>query len=159
MKLRFVVALLLLVVASRLVASSQAGPEAVLKALYSAHQPWAGKDVLRDGHISDFFDETVVRLVRADRDCKAPGWGVGNLDFDPILAAQDWGDNGIGDLQIKRMEGAPEKYEVTFFLFPSVSKVKTRLLYRLVKSAGRWRIADIEYEKTTLLHVLAPPCK
>lgn len=146
--------------ASRLPASTQPGPEAVLKALYAAHQPWAGKDVLSDGHLSDFFDENVVRRVRADRDCKAPGWGVGNLDFDPILAAQDFGDHGIGDLQINRTDGgAAEKYEVTFFLFPGVSKVKTRLVYRLVKSAGRWRIADIEYEKTTLLQILAPPCK
>ena len=157
---RVVIAILLFVVPGGLFAQTHAGPEAVLEALYASHQPWAKKDVLRDGHMSDFFDETIVRLVRADQDCRAPDWGVGNLDFDPILDAQDWGDSGIGDLRIKRISGGvANRYEVSFLLFPGVSKVRTRLIYRMVESKGRWRVADIQYQRSTLLRVLAPPCK
>lgn len=98
----------MLVVAASSFGQSGAGPEAVLKHLYAAHQPWAQKDVLSDGSLGDYFDETIVRLVRADKECQAPDWGVGNLDFDPILDGQDWGDAGIGDLQIRRLGSKKE---------------------------------------------------
>lgn len=150
----------MLVVAASSFGQSDAGPEAVLKRLYAAHQPWAQKDVLSDGSLRDYFDETIVRLVRADKECRAPDWGVGNLDFDPILDGQDWGDAGIGDLQIRRIGSGKEKrYEVSFLLFPGVSNVRTHLVYTLAKSAGRWRITDIQYKRGTLLKILAPPCR
>ena len=156
-KRRIIVAIAFLLLAVHSFAQSATGPETLLRALYASHQPWANKDVLNDGHMSDFFDARLVRLIDADRNCKAPDWGVGNLDFDPILSAQDYGDNGIAGLQIKHL-GA-EKYEVSFLLFPGVSKERTRLTYSLAKTSRGWRITDIQYENTTLLKVLAPPCK
>jgi hypothetical protein len=139
---------------------SNFGPEAVLKHLYAAHRPWAQKDVLSDGSLVDYFDEKILRLVRSDKECQAPDWGVGSLDFDPVLDAQDWGDAGIGDLQIRRI-GATKmtRYEVSFLPFPGVSKDRTHLVYTLAKLAGRWRITDVQYKESTLLKILAPPCR
>jgi len=160
MRLRNVIAFLMLVIAARSYALSDAEPEALLKRLYAAHQPWAQKDVLSDGTLGEYFDDKIVRLVRADRECKVPDWGVGNLDFDPILDAQDYGDNGIGDLQIRRLgDGKANRFEVSFLLFPGVSKVRSRLVYSLSKSSGHWRITDIQFKSGTLLKTLAPPCK
>ena len=157
---RIVVCCFLLSAVAGSYAQSEAGPETVLRRLYAAHQPWAKKDVLFDGTLGDYFDEKIVRLVRADRECKAPDWGVGNLDFDPILDGQDYGDSGIGDLQIRRIgDEKANRFEVSFLLFPGASKVRSRLVYSLAKFAGRWRITDIQYEKGTLLKILAPPCK
>ncbi|HSY50880.1 MAG TPA: hypothetical protein VLC46_18900 [Thermoanaerobaculia bacterium] len=157
---RIVICCVLLSAVAGSYAQSEAGPEAALRRLYAAHQPWAQKDVLSDGTLGNYFDEKIVRLVKADQECKAPDWGVGNLDFDPILDGQDYGDTGIGDLQIRRIgDGKANRYEVSFLLFPGESKDRTHLVYSLAKSAGRWRITDIQYEETTLLKILAPPCK
>jgi hypothetical protein len=161
MRLGNAIAILALVIPAHAYAQSVAGPEGVLQHLYAAHQPWAGKDVLSDGSLPDYFDEDIVRLIRADRECQAPDWGVGNLDFDPVLSGQDYGDAGIGELQFRHLGGTGRatRYEVSFLLFPGVSNVRTRLVYRLAKASVGWRISDIQYERTTLLRVLSRPCK
>jgi hypothetical protein len=160
LRLRGGIALVMLLISAGSYAQPEAGPETVLRRLYAAHQPWAKKDVLSDGSLGNYFDDKIVHLVRADKECRAPDWGVGNLDFDPILSGQDWGDSGIGDLQIRRVGGEKaNRYEVSFLPFSGVSKDRTRLVYSLAKSSGHWRITDIQYETTTLLKILAPPCK
>jgi len=139
-------------------------PKALLEQLYAAHQPWIHKDALEDdAALPHWFDAELVRLILADRHCKAPGWGVGNLDFDPILAAQDYGDHGLGDLRFRKLPNAGERWEASFLLFPGISDRRTKIVYRIVKEKGDWKIGDIEYHdgkvQTTLLHILAPKCE
>lgn len=139
-------------------------PKTLLEQLYAAHQPWAHKDALEnDATLPRWFDEELVRRILADRHCKAPDWGVGNLDFDPVLDAQDYGDHGIGDLRFRKLPGAGERWEASFLLFPGVSDRRTKIVYWMVKEKGVWKIGDIEYREgkvhTTLLHILAPKCE
>ncbi len=139
-------------------------PKALLERLYAAHQPWAQKDALDDdAGLSRWFDAELVREYLADRHCNAPDWGVGNLDFDPILDAQDYGDHGLGDLRFRKLPGAGERWEASFLVFPGVSDRRTKIIYRMVKEKGLWKIGDIEYHDgkvhTTLLHILAPKCE
>lgn len=161
MKSRLVLTLVLLIVPFAVIAAEkQQTPETLLRALYAAHQPWKQKDALTDQSLPKYFDANLVKQILADRHCSAPDWGVGNLDFDPVLNAQDFGDNGIGDLKIRRLDDrTAEKWQVSFLLFPGVSKERTTLVYRLVQSSGAWRISDIDYGDFTLLKILAPPCK
>ena len=156
--------LFIIVSTSSAVFAADGSPRALLERLYAAHQPWAQKDALDDdAMLPVWFDAKLVRQLLADRHCKAPEWGVGNLDFDPILDAQDYGEDGHGDLRFRKLEGPGERWEASFLLFPGVSDRRTKIVYRMVKEKGAWKIGDIEYHNgkihSTLLHILAPKCE
>jgi hypothetical protein len=61
--------------------SAMPAPEAVVRRLYDAHQPWQKKDVLNRPGFERFFDPTLTRLWRADQECRARTRGVGLVDF------------------------------------------------------------------------------
>lgn len=133
----------------------------LLKRLYAEHQPWRQQDVMKGAALEKFFEQSLYRLYRRDRDCQAPGWGVGLLDFDPILDGQDFDDQGISSPTFQNVgQRDAATYLVTFQLFPKLSETRQEVQYRLRKSGKEWRIFDIGYSKgRSLRQILSSPCE
>ncbi len=133
----------------------------LLKELYAEHQPWRQRSVLDGSALERFFDHSLYLLYRRDKECQAPDWGVGLLDFDPILDGQDYDDNGISIPTFRnisqRESGA---YSVIFLLYPKLPETRREVGYRLAKSGKEWRISDIRYSGgRSLRQILSSPCK
>jgi hypothetical protein len=129
--------------------------------LYAEHQPWRGQTVMKGAALEKFFEHSLYRLYRRDRDCQAPGWGVGLLDFDPILDGQDYDDQGISTPTIKNVgQRDSGTYQVSFQLYPKFPETRREVQYHLRKSAKEWRIFDIGYSKgRSLRQILSSPCE
>jgi hypothetical protein len=141
-------------------------PDSLLRRLYAAHQPWSGKDVrvdrdaLAEGRLARLLDESLLGLFRVDDNCKRSTGGVGLLELDPFLAAQDYG-LGLSDLGIQCVTaGKSATCKVSFQLFSDQPDTRQILDYRLVLSPEGWRIHDIEYQRgLSLAATLSQPCE
>lgn len=137
-------------------------PEALLRRLYDYHRPWAKQDAMDDASRPQFFEESVDALYRQAVECSERKQDMMELDYDPILNAQDFPDDGISVTGIRAMpskQGAT--YEVAFRLFPKLSKKTTTVTYELARTAKGWRIHDISWGKQyrTLRQLLEDTCK
>jgi hypothetical protein len=127
----------LAVVATRPASAQPATPEAFLSSIY---KPYLDKDFMG----SDFIDQAdrlfVPDLAKALKDHSARNTGgVGKLDFDPFVLGQAW---EIKDLSISaKADGDTASGVVTF---RNIGKPE-RVLYRLSRQPGGWRIADLEW--------------
>lgn len=110
-----------------------ASPEAVLTALYAPY--------LEDISVEDykpFFSDRLNGLYAAD-EAKTPEGEIGALDFDPVIAGQDF---KITNLKIgtPKISGSGASVTVGFDNMDD----PTVLYYSLVKEHGGWKVDDIE---------------
>jgi hypothetical protein len=118
-------------------------PEVFIQKIYmSDHKPMSkrGIDFTKRESLARYFDGDLTDLFIKDFECrKKEQGGVCNLDFDPILDAQDF-DEKTKDLKIVNVSGQPNVFNVTF------TNLGTRtLIYNLKKTPKGWRISDIKY--------------
>ena len=127
-------------------------PEAVLEALYAAHKPQNDRDVdLGDKQqLSRYFSPALTALFLRDAECVERTKEVCNLGFDPIFAAQDFGNE---ELNLVIEPAGTNKFKVTF-----TNLTRRSLIYEVVKTDAGWRIDDIVYpEGPTLKALLSTP--
>jgi hypothetical protein len=143
--------------------AADAGPDAPVLRLYAEHQPWKKKDVLFNAGYERLFDASLAKLWKADNDCMARTRGVGLVDFDPVIDAQDYDDDGLHDLRITvgRKDAKAASVDVTFLLKRLAPSTKRHLVYRVVNTPEGWRIHDIEFgrKRDTLRQLLSQPCE
>lgn len=138
-------------------------PEALVRQLYDAHQPWLKKDVLSRPGFDRFFDPTLARLWRADQQCQARTKGVGLVDFDPVLDGQVYDDDGLHDLRVKTasLSASTSSVDVTFQVLAINPASRRHLVYRMINTPSGWRISDIDFgnKRATLRQLLSQPCE
>ena len=108
-------------------------PNALLTALYAPYL----QDVSVDDY-TPFFSERLNGLYAADAE-KTPEGEVGALDFDPVIAGQDF---KITDLQIgkPKIDGKAASVTVKFDNMDD----PVVLYYSLVEQDDGWKVDDIE---------------
>jgi Protein of unknown function (DUF3828) len=137
------------------------GPGDLLRRLYAYHRPWLKRDATAGEARAQFFEEPLARLFRRAEQCSARKHEMGELDFDPILSGQDYGDNGISNPIIRPVPSkSGTSYEVTFRLYPESPDSQTTVTYALVRPPQGWRIHDISWDKRnrTLRQLLSQTC-
>src|SRR5438874_5062784 len=146
--LKAVVLALLTVVAASAVAAGD-DPEDVIRALYKAHRPWEHKELnLRNRAVlSKYFSHELTKLflknAQIERDC--PKGDLCGLEFDPILASQDFDDHLNFKLHIT--EATPPqagRFEAHFKLFNADTPEQV-VVFQVVPSKHGWRVDDIIY--------------
>lgn len=108
-------------------------PKALLTALYAPY--------LQDGDTSDqteFFSDALNALYAKDA-AATPDGEMGVLDFDPVIAGQDY---AISKLVIDTPDITGDSAEVTV-RFDNFD-MPQELFYRLVREQGGWKVDDIE---------------
>ncbi|MES2046784.1 MAG: DUF3828 domain-containing protein [Pseudomonadota bacterium] len=133
-------------------------PDTLVRSLYQAHQPWAKKEVqLSDARQATLFlSPSLGRLIQLDEACSKKTQEIANLDFDPILAAQDYDERGIGNLTIKLLSTTSSlaRVEASFLWRPDDEKTRTKITYSLLKFGEHWKIDDISYREPASLKTL-----
>ena len=157
MKRKLLLALitLQLVVAICFAAGKQT-PESFLQSLYlSEHNPMTKKEIdfTKRESLTKYFGSELTDLFIKDFECQKREQGVCNLDFDPILDAQDF--EKTTNLKVSRVKGEASQFKVTF------TNLGTRtLIYKLKKTENGWRISDIKYpEGPSLKELLSSEIK
>jgi hypothetical protein len=123
-------------------------PAGVIRTLYAEDQPWLQKSLdLGDRQtLSRYFAPGLVKqLLQLDAAAKrCPKDDVCGFDFEPFYDTQDFDDHPDIKLRMERLAPAQEsRYAVYFTVLKSEGE--HRLEYRLVRTPGGWRIADILY--------------
>jgi hypothetical protein len=145
MRLRFAFAAFLIAISC---ASSYASesPEDFLRRLYKMHfaQITYNSYWLNDKNkISKYFDDEMTALFLKDIECRDRNQGMCNLDFDPILGAQDFDERGLKQLTIQKLPDKTRvRYKVTF-----INLGPTTIIYDLKETPVGWRISDIIYKE------------
>lgn len=132
--------------------NSGPGPETVVQALYDDHKPQSdsGVDLENDAQLARYFSPELAKLFARDRDCQVRTKEICNLGFDPIFAAQDYGNEPL-NLEIERL--APNRLQATFTNITRRSQI-----FEVVETPNGWRISDIVYpEGPTLKEMLSQP--
>ncbi len=93
------------------------------------------RDVLRR-----YLDDALADLILADRACVRRTGEVCRLDFVPIWGSQD--PAGASGLHVSAARDTPDVVSVRF---RTPGGEPTKLTFRMKRTAGGWRIADIEY--------------
>jgi hypothetical protein len=117
-------------------------PETLIRAIYRDHQPWKEKKIALDNRkmLSKYFDPELSELFMKEDECARTTHEICNLDFDPLLDAQDF-ENTPLKLSIRRKTPPPNaSYAVTF-----TNIGRRTLIYQLRKTAKGWRVRDIIY--------------
>ena len=133
-------------------------PEGLVRALYAAHQPWKHKqlDLGNRTVLAKYFSAELTTLfLRNDRlEKECPSGYICGIDFDPITGAQDFDDNLHFKLRVVP-SAQSNIYEAHFKLFND-SKTEQIVEFKLIQSAGAWRIDDIIYPdvKTSIRAVI-----
>lgn len=127
-------------------------PEVFIQKIYmSYHKPSSEGEIdfTKRESLAKYFDGDLTDLFIKDFECQKREQGVCNLDFDPILEAQDFEETK--NLKIVHVSGQPNVFNVTF------TNLGTRtLIYTLKKTPKGWRISDIKYpERSSLKELLS----
>ncbi len=104
---------------------------------------------------SSYFSERFVKALERDERCTPQG-DVGTLGADIFIAAQDFGDRGIGPITIKAL--GENRFAIKFDVFPErppAERYPTTVKMQLVMQNGSWRIANID---AALEALEAAPC-
>ena len=125
--------------------ASQDTPELLVRDLYRLHgEDFKGsKDRIINGksrkYLDKYFDKNLADLIW--KDITTHVGEVGVIDFDLFYAAQD---ADIKMLQVGRAEIKDDRASVavSFTNFGT----RERIVYKLAKENGAWKIADIEYK-------------
>lgn len=131
---------LLLAATPSAVAQDQSTPHAVVSEIYSYYNDNGSMGVWpTDPTMRPLFTDRLMALFDAD-DAMAERDGMGRLNFDPFVNAQDF---ALENLSISTLDtsGNEARVQVSFENFGQ----PMRLVYRLERDAeGSWRIADLE---------------
>ncbi len=90
------------------------------------------------------FSERFVKAVERDERC-TPAGDMGALSADVFIAAQDFGERGIGPITIRALGG--NRFTVGFEAFPGhlpAERSTSKVTMQLVLQNGQWRIANID---------------
>lgn len=92
--------------------------------------------------LSTWFSSSLTgQLLRNDAACQEDPENGCRLDFDPIIDAQDYGDDLASTAQTERIgTGNPVKVRITFTNFDA----KVTMTYTLVQVDDGWRISEIQ---------------
>jgi hypothetical protein len=146
MKSRVLYAIILAVVLSANSSLAAESPEDFLRGLYKMHIGRFKMNIHwfdKKKDVEKYFDTELSSLFLKDEQCKKKTREICNLDFDPILAAQDFDEKGKLNLKVQKLpERTKEKYKVTFNNMGT-----TTLVYELKQTSGGWRITDIIYSE------------
>jgi hypothetical protein len=127
-------------------AKAQTTPEALVAALYKAHDRNQSPFFQTKSRalIDRYFERSLADLIW--KDAKEANGEVGAIDMDPLYNAQD---TKITGFTIHRAEITGDKAEVlvTFLNFGGKSKIG----FSLVQSPSGWKISDIKYSEGHLL--------
>ena len=85
-----------------------------------------------------YFTPALAELLERDAACQARVRGICNLDFALLFYSQD---PRVTDLDVQQRSS--DQVEVAFK--DPVTDKKTIIVFRLVRTGGKWRIADILY--------------
>jgi hypothetical protein len=118
-------------------------PENFIRNLYREHLSQYDKVYWFDNEekLSKYFDSNLTALFLRDEECKEKTQGICNLDFDPIIDAQDFDNKYPVSLEVKRLNSKSQtRCKV---IFSNITK--RTLIYELRQTKGGWRIVDIIY--------------
>jgi len=125
-------------------------PEEFLRGLYKMHITSFNKNIYwfdKKKELEKYFDTELSSLFLKDEQCKKKTREICNLDFDPILAAQDFDEKSKLNLKVQKLpDKSKGKYKVTFSNMGT-----TTIVYELKQAPGGWRIADVIYTKGSSL--------
>lgn len=133
--------LLLLSFSLTCLSAAEAGtPEALVAALYKAHDNDKSPFFQTDdkARLNKYFTKELAGLIW--KDAKDSEGEVGVLGFDPLYDAQDTEIKNFA-VQKPLIDGEKALLLVTFVNFDE----KVKITYSLVREEGAWKIADIRY--------------
>lgn len=127
--------------------AESASPRAFLESIYKPYlaKTYKGANYSKPANLRRYFEPKLASAIIADMAAAAKRNEVSTLDGDPFVDAQDW---EIADLAIDVKTVGPTKASATVD-FTNIRKPKTIKL-DLVKTAGGWRIADINASSGSL---------
>lgn len=118
--------------------------ETLIRKLYKEYLPQYVKNEYwfdKPNTLEKYFGPRLISLFLRDERCKARTHEICNLDFDPIIAAQDFDEKYPYSLEIEKLtQPGPPRYQITF------SNLGARtMIYEFTRTKNGWRIADIRY--------------
>lgn len=162
MKIKYLIMTVLFVVTSAGYAFSKDEaadtPENLIAKLYAEYQPEGYKKMNeKQRHalgmkfenremLSRYFDDNLTKLFLKDYKCRVQSNEICNLDFDPVLGAQDYDEETPFNLQTKRISENPLKLKVTISNIGKISMV-----YEFSQTKNGCRISDIFYNDSPSL--------
>ncbi len=118
-------------------------PHAIVQALYAPYlaNPHANSGAPSpddETEIRDYASKSLKRAIDADRACEKREQGICNLDFDMVIAGQDWDISkfAIADGPATAMA------QVVRATFDNGGPVEVRFFF--VRENGAWKIDDVE---------------
>lgn len=130
----------------------------LVSSLYAMHAPWSHASVdWRDPkQAKTYLTKRLQRLFEIEVACGKRLHEVTNLDFDPILEAQDYTD-GIGALEVQVVSQDPSSAVVSasFLWRPGDPTTHKRIDFVVVHVQSEWRIDDVRYPAASLVLMLS----
>ncbi len=135
-------------------------PEAFVRRFFKEYLATFEKNYWFDKEkkLSQYFDRNLTSLFLKDEECKKKEQGICNLDFDPIIDAQDYDENIYSTLKVEKVGSASaNRIKVTFRNLGT----RTTVIYTLRPTEKGWRINNITYPQThsTLVNILSQKMK
>ncbi|WP_436637867.1 DUF3828 domain-containing protein [Microbaculum sp. FT89] len=118
-------------------AFAQQGPDAVVGEIYSSYEDGGLGISPSDPALRERFSAR-LRALLAEEDARIDRDGIGNLDFDVFVDAQDFDITGI-EIGTPEISGAKAEVAVGLLNFGQLRQFR----YLLVMEDGAWRIDDI----------------
>jgi hypothetical protein len=120
------------------------GAQAFLQSIYATYEKSdKSVDITSEAKAARYFVPSLTKLLARDLAESKKRQEVGRLDFDPFVAAQDWGKTKI---ELKVAPGASADRATGTARFTAVGeKEPTVVTLDLVKTPAGWRIADIHW--------------
>ena len=160
MRMRYkiiLVAIFLFLYPAELSLAQNLTPEGFIRHLYKEYLPDLQQDKFwldNKKKLSQYFDRNLTELLLRDTEWSEKHREIGNLDFDPIIAAQDYDEKLPTTLKVHAMNSkSPVRVKV---VFSNISP--TTIIYELKMTGQGWRISDIIYTKRiSLVKILSQP--
>lgn len=127
---------------TQLPAADAAAPEALVAALYKAHDNDKSPFFQTENKalLDKYFTKELATLIW--KDAKSSEGEVGVLGFDPLYNAQDTEIKNFA-VQKGKVDGTKATVIASFVNFDA----KQKITFALVQEDGAWKIADIRYEE------------
>ncbi len=133
-----------LIVALSALSHASASPEDFLRGLYRIHVARVKKNVYwfdNKKELGKYFDKNLTSLFLKDEECKERTHEICNLDFDPLLDAQDFDEKYPFQIKIEKVH-----YKTSVRYKVMITNVEPRtLVYDLKETPEGWRITDITF--------------
>lgn len=129
-------------------------PENFVRSLYKYHLSHYDKNYWFDNKekLSKYFDSNLTDQFLRDEKCNNKTQEICNLDFDPIIDAQDLDNKYPATFDVKRLDSKSKT--LCKVIFQNITK--RTIIYKLLRTKLGWRISDIYYENgQTLKNILS----